>query len=159
MNLPNGLAAFIAAVFLGSTAAYSETYKESFECTFGRGVANRPTPVRLVFSVDEFGRSASLHEVDIPKVDTTRGHGIISSDSIRRLSFSWFGRDYTYSATGLSAPQNGASARTVDLQTVEYSFFLNRRTMKAAVRSEDLGESIPLYGNAQGTCQPISTLK
>ncbi|WP_298936666.1 hypothetical protein, partial [uncultured Ruegeria sp.] len=96
------------------TAGIAETFKESFECHFGRGLVNRPTPSHLVFSVDEFGRSALIHEVDIPDINTHSGPGRVKRDSIRRLSIGWVGENYVYSASGRSIASNESVIDAID---------------------------------------------
>ena len=136
--------------------AVSETYKESFECTFGRGLVNRPTPVRMVFSVDEFGRSALLHDVDIPKIDTRSGSGRIKRDTPRILSIAWSGEKYTFSDSGRSYATNEARYDAVDMLDVEFSVTLDRRTMKAIVKSKTSVAYASRDGFANGGCAEIS---
>ncbi|WP_424833263.1 hypothetical protein [Ruegeria sp.] len=140
-------------------AAASETYKESFECTFGRGIVNKPTPTRLVFSVDEFGRSVLLHEVEIPDIDTNPGSGRIKRDSSKQLSIEWIGQDYVYSDTGHSYASNESRIDAIDLLNHEFSVLLNRKTMKAIAKSASSSSYLPRDGFAKGRCIQISDTK
>jgi hypothetical protein len=153
------LLACLIALYAQTSPLVAETYTETFECTFGKGVRNRPTPTRVLFSIDEFGRSALLHNVEIPKIDTVKGSGQITRNSIRRLSIAWSGREYIFSASGRSVASNETRPRAVDLRDVEFTIFLDRRTMKASVRSNALRLNVSRDGHAKGKCLLVTAPK
>ncbi len=153
------LAVCLAALSIAPQAAISEVYEESFECVFSRGVANRPSPSRILFSVDEYGRSALLHEVEIPGVDTVKGSGWISRDSIRRLSINWVGQAYRYSETGRSTAKRESRGFVTDLRQTEFSLFLDRRTMRAIARATTRGGDKSWHSSANGSCSETTAPK
>ncbi|WP_216825780.1 hypothetical protein [Ruegeria sp. EL01] len=158
-NLKTKIITLALSLLVTPTAGIAETFKESFECHFGRGLANRPTPSHLVFSVDEFGRSALIHEVDIPDINTHSGPGRVKRDSIRRLSIGWVGENYVYSASGRSIASNESVIDAIDLKTQEFSVFLDRKTMKATARSSSPSAYLPRDGYATGKCVAVATPK
>lgn len=135
----------------------SQTFEETFECRFGRGIVNKPTPEFLVFSIDEYGRSAFIHDVTMPNIETQPGPAAIKRDSIRVLSISWVGPNYVFSDSGRSYAQNESRIDALDLLDQEFSVFLDRRTMKATARSSSYSAYLPRDGFARGTCQRVST--
>ncbi|WP_170331061.1 hypothetical protein [Ruegeria arenilitoris] len=143
------LAALATAVFVG--LANSEEYKETFECSFEKGMGKRPTPTRLVFSVDLYGRSALLHEVEIPRIDTTPGVADVKRDSYKVLSISWPAKRYVFSEDGRKINSHSVSIESIDLNTQEFSIFLDRRTMKAIARTQSSNIRYK-YGEAEGQC-------
>ncbi|MTI03679.1 hypothetical protein [Roseibium sp. RKSG952] len=153
----------IAALFLGlstvGTSVAAETYKETFECEFGRGLANRPTPSRVVFSVDEYGRSALLHNVEIPKLDTDTGSGRIKRDTHKLLAIAWVGDNYLYSASGRPYATNESRYDAIDLRDLEFTINLNRNTMKATVKSATSIAYNRRDGFAKGSCIAIAAPK
>lgn len=159
MKFYKTIAICFAVLSAAPLAAAAETYKETFECQFGRGLVNRPTPERLVFSVDEFGRSALLHEVKVPEIDTNVGSGRIKRDTPRLLSIAWVGNDYRYSASGRTYASNESRYDAIDLRDLEFSVLLDRRTMKAIAKSATFGSYLPRNGFAEGSCKLIAALK
>ncbi|WP_143534804.1 hypothetical protein [Ruegeria meonggei] len=157
MTIKKVLAAGLAALIITPQIAVSETYKESFECKFGPGLVNRPTPTRVVFSVDEFGRSALLHRVDIPKIDTGVGPARIKRDTPKVLSIAWVGQNYVYSASGRTYATNESRYDAIDLLDLEFSVMLNRSTLKATAKSATSIAYAPRDGFAKGACKPITT--
>lgn len=135
----------------------SETFKETYECKFGRGLVNKPTPEFLVFSVDDYGRSAYIHEIEMPDIHTQPGPARVKRDSIRNLSVSWVGRDYVYSATGRSYASNESRIDAIDLLNHEFTVILDRRTLKATTRSTSHSAYLPRDGFARGKCKQIPT--
>ena len=154
--MKTALTALVFGLSTLGTATISETYKESFECQFGRGIANRPTPSHLVFSVDEYGRSALLHEVEIPEIDTGTGAGRIKRNSSKLLSITWIGDNYTYTASGRSYATNEARYDAIDLRDLQFSIQLNRKTMKAIAKSSASISYASRDGFARGSCRPIA---
>ncbi|WP_170414517.1 hypothetical protein [Ruegeria atlantica] len=136
--------------------AVSESYKETFECTFGRGIANKPTPTHLVFSIDEFGRSVLLHDVVIPNVTSGKGSGRIKSDTPQKLSIAWVGSNYVFTDSGRSYASNESRIDALDLRDQEFSVFLNRNTMKAMAKSSSNSAYLPRDGFARGRCESIA---
>lgn len=159
MRFAKTLIICLATLSATSEVAVSETYKESFECEFGRGLVNRPTPERVVFSVDEFGRSALLHKVEIPKVETSVGSGRIKRDTPKLLSIAWVGQSYTYSATGRTYASNESRYDAIDLRELEFSLMLNRKTMKATAKSATSGAYASRDGFAKGNCKLVAAPK
>lgn len=139
------------------TESVSQSIKETFRCEFGRGLANKPTPELLIFSTDEFGRSAFIHEVRMPGIDTQPGPARVNSDSIRKVSISWVGQNYVYSDSGRSYASNESRIDAIDLRNQEFSISLDRRTMKATARSSTYSAYMPRDGFARGKCAQIST--
>ncbi len=153
------LLACLIALYAQTSPLVAETYTETFECTFGKGVRNRPTPTRVLFSIDEFGRSALLRKVEIPKIDTVKGSGRITRDSIRRLSIAWRAQEYTYFTSGRTKASSEGVLQAFDLQGAEFSIFLDRHTGKARVRSSDVRLSSPRDGHAKGKCLLVTAPK
>ncbi|MES0860816.1 hypothetical protein ABLN87_00495 [Ruegeria sp. SCPT10] len=151
--------AFVLALGLLSIPAISvsQTFTETYECKFGPGLVNKPTPESLAFSVDEYGRSAYIHEIEIPDIDTRPGPARVKRDSIRNLSIAWVGQDYVYSATGRSYASNESRIDAIDLLTQEFTVFLDRRTLKATARSTSHSAYLPRDGFARGKCKQIPT--
>ncbi|WP_170788867.1 hypothetical protein [Ruegeria lacuscaerulensis] len=144
---------FIAGLSLPNFAA-SETYAESFECVFGKGLVNRPTPTRVVFSVDESQRSIVLHEVEMQGINTPKTWASINRTSYRLLSFSWFGELYTFSENGRRTRVGDPRTKVLDIGRQEFSIFLNRQTMRAIASSRSNVQTSH-DGNANGTCVEI----
>ncbi|WP_299659749.1 hypothetical protein [uncultured Ruegeria sp.] len=159
MKFHKCLAFCLAALAIVPVAASSETYKESFECYFERGLVNRPTPARVVFSIDEFGRSALLHDVNVPKIDTLSESGQIRRDTPRVLSISWSGDKYVFSDSGRSYATNEARYDAVDMLDVVFSITMDRKTMKAIVKSKTSVAYASRDGFASGRCVAISAPK
>ncbi|WP_170572438.1 hypothetical protein [Ruegeria atlantica] len=159
MKFSKTLAIFLSVLSAVPVTTAAETYKESFECEFGRGLVNRPTPERLVFSIDEFGRSALLHEVEIPKIDTYPGSGKVGRDTPKLLSISWVGSNYVYSASGRTYASNENRYDAIDLLDLEFSITLNRKSMTAIAKSRTYGTYLPRDGFARGRCKLISAPK
>lgn len=150
---------FALALGLSSLPAMSsaQTFKETYECKFGRGLANKPTPEFLVFSVDEYGRSAFVHEIRMPDIDARPGPARVKRDSIRNLSIAWVGQDYVYTSTGRSYASNESRIDAIDLLTQEFTVFLDRRTMKATAQSSSQTAYLPRDGFARGKCTQVPT--
>ncbi|WP_171099867.1 hypothetical protein [Ruegeria sp. HKCCD7255] len=144
----------IAAFLVSSSETVAESYSESFECTFDRGLANLPTPTRVVFSVDESRRSALLHQVDIPGIVTSRLAASIDRDSFRLISISWPGDTYLFAATNRPTHAGDNRSRIRDLRLTEFSLFLDRGNKQAIVRSK-VADGASLIGNAKGKCVPV----
>ena len=147
------LVGFSLAVSIPQVAT-SQAYRESYECVFRKGVANRPTPTRVVFSVDGYGQSALLHTVEMPGIDTPKRSASIGRNSSRVLSFSWPGDTYTFSNTGRRLRAGDPRRKILDLGRQEFSLYLNRETMQARTRSKSSGQTTQ-DGNAKGNCKPI----
>lgn len=135
----------------------AQTFKESFECNFSRGINNKPTPEFLVFSVDQYGRSAFVHQTRMPNIDTQSGPARVRRDSIRTLSIAWVGRNYVYSDSGRTYASNEARVDAIDLLDQEFSVFLDRRTSKATTRSSSYSAYLSRDGYAVGNCMKIPT--
>ena len=153
------LFALTLGLSLAPFMANAEIYKESFECHFGRGIVNKPTPRRLVFSVDEFGRFAFVHAIEIRGVDTKPGPGRVKRDSPKQLSIAWVGQEYVYSDTGRSYASNESRIDALDLRDQEFSVLLDRKSMKATARSSSNSAYLPRDGFARGKCAPIAQPK
>ncbi len=153
------LQALALAVGLGIVPAVSvsQTFKETYECNFSRGIANKPTPEFLIFSVDEYGRSAFIHEARMPNIDTQPGPARVKRDSIRNLSIAWVGQDYVYSDSGRSYASNESRIDAIDLLNQEFAVFVDRRTLKATARSSSYSAYLPRDGFARGECAKIPT--
>ncbi|WP_170414520.1 hypothetical protein [Ruegeria atlantica] len=148
------LSGIMFAMAITPGRASGEVYSESFECVFEEGLANRPTPTRVVFSLDKYGRSALLHEVELQGIDAPIRSASIERNSYRLLSISWPGDSYTFKATGRRT-RPGDSRRIVsDLGRHNFSVFLDRQTMRATTRSKSDGH-VTLDGNAVGHCTPM----
>ncbi|WP_170782669.1 hypothetical protein [Ruegeria lacuscaerulensis] len=155
---PNSSAiALIGALTIIPVASLSQTFKETFECDFGPGIVGSPTPQHLVFSVDEYGRSAYLHEVQLPNVETLPGHARIKRDGVRNLSIAWSGKDYVYSDTGRTLSSSASRSDVVDLKDQEFAVFLDRKNMKATARSESYLAVFSRSGFAEGNCRAVTT--
>ncbi len=159
MKLIKLLVVSVAAFVMSPEGAKSQPYKESFECTFKRGLANRPTPSRIVFSVDKYGRSAVLHEIDISEIDTNPGSGRIKRDTPRVLSIEWVGNNYTFTETGFTYATNEARIDAIDLIDHQFSVRLDRKSMKATATSKSLSAYMPRDGYAKGNCISVASPK
>jgi hypothetical protein len=159
MSRFKALALVWAALSAFPVVAVAENYKESFECEFEPGIANRPTPERLVFSLDEFGRSALLHDVEIPKITTEPGSGRVGRDTPKVLFIAWVGSNYVYTESGRTYATNESRYDAIDLIDLEFSVMLNRNTMKAIAKSRTFGTYLPRDGFANGRCKAISAPK
>lgn len=155
MNFFRLLASGLIAISTIPNVAIAENYSETFECIFGKGLANRPTPTRVVFSVDVYGRLALLHEVEMRGIDTPKRSASINRNSFRVLSISWPGDAYTFSRTGRRTRSGDPRRMVLDLGRQKFSIFLNRETMKAIASSKSDVQSSH-DGNANGTCVEIS---
>ncbi|WP_420586714.1 hypothetical protein [Ruegeria sp.] len=156
MTLSKTLAVCLAFLSVAPLSAGAQTYKESFECEFGRGLANRPTPERVVFSLGTRGRTAELHEVNIPEIVTPTSTARVRKNSFLVLSIVWSGETYTYANSRKNVTTNEGHAYAVDLRRQEFSLFLDRRTMKAIARSRS-SDIRPREGNATGGCVVVDS--
>lgn len=158
MNLFRLLAGGLIAISTIPNATRAETYSESFECIFEKGLANRPTPVRVVFSVDQYGQSAVLHEVEMQGIDTPKTAARINRNSFRLISINWSGDAYTFSQTGRRTRAGDPRRMVLDLGRHEFSVFVNRETMRAIASSKSNVQASH-DGNAKGTCVAIQVPK
>ncbi len=153
------MTAVCAALIVSPAVVLAETNKETLECTFGKGLANRPTPEKVVFPVDEFGRSALLHEAEIPGIVTDTGSGRIRLDSPIKLSIASVGQTYLYAATGRTYAGNESRIDAIDLRDQEFSIALDCRTMKAITKSSTVSAYAARDGFAKGRCKAFGTPK
>lgn len=154
MKLLRLLVCGLIAVSTIPDVTIAETYSETFECDFGKGMANRPTPTHVVFSVDGRRQSALLHEVEMRGIDTPKRSALINRNSFRILSISWPGDTYTFSRTGRRTRGGDPRRMVLDLGRQEFSIFLDRQTMKAIASSKSNVQASH-DGNANGTCVEV----
>ncbi|MEX0306782.1 MAG: hypothetical protein AB3N12_05275 [Ruegeria sp.] len=140
-------------------AVLSASYKETYECKFEDGLAMRPTPERVVFSVADIGRGVQLHEVEIPKITTSSGFGDVKQDNPKLLAIKWFGENYTFTASGRTYASNVSRYDAIDMLYHEFSIKLNRKTMKAIAQSKSHISYASRDGFAHGKCVAIASPK
>lgn len=144
------VAALLAA---SATSAASETIK--YECTFAEGKLSRPTPTRVVFSVDPYSQYGELEAVEIPGVRTSVGPIKVVRNNLNVLSVEWSGQGYEFTAeTKESGGLQASPYLNVDFLRHRFSVFLKKRHLKANVRSESIGHR-PLSGHSSGTCNQL----
>ena len=134
------LAICLKALSAAPGVANAETYSETLECVFERGLANRPTPSRILLSLDEFGRSALLYEVEISEIETSTGSASVLRISYRVLSIAWPEKEYSYRRNDKTARTYVGAPEGADLHKLEFRVFLDRTTMKAIARSRSTGQ-------------------
>ncbi|MDP5216667.1 hypothetical protein Q5Y75_05510 [Ruegeria sp. 2205SS24-7] len=140
----------LAAMALSGTA-----YADTLDCVFKKQSSNKYLPERVVFSVGQFDTHAKLHETVISGVETHKRTAKVERNGRNALSIAWPANEYVFTKNGRKT-NRGNGYMTINMDTFDYSVFVDKRSMQAKVRFEDT-RYLHLKFNTTGACKRVDS--